>query len=101
MILLIGCYNQQCHVTSLSFGINIEYSSALMPLNTSCNLSLLLNYAKRIVCMGKADNAVQLTKAFQDVTNQSISSQTLHHNLKSSGLRPVVKRKHPLFKPHH
>ena len=51
--------------------------------------------------MGKADNAVQVTKALQDVTNKSISSQTVHRNLKKSGLHPVVKRKRPLFKPCH
>jgi hypothetical protein len=51
--------------------------------------------------MGKADNAVQVTKALQDVTNQSISSQTVHRNLKKFGLRPVVKKKRPLLKPRH
>jgi transposase len=52
-----------------------------------------IGYAKRIICMGKADNAVQVTKALQDVTNQSISSQTVRCNLKRFGLRPVVKKK--------
>ena len=52
-----------------------------------------IGYAKQIVCMGKADNAVQVTKALQDVTNQSISSQTVCRNLKKFGLRPVVKKK--------
>ena len=51
MILLIGCYNQQCRVTSLSFGINIECSSALMPLNTSCDLSLLLSILTSLLCL--------------------------------------------------
>ena len=60
-----------------------------------------IGYAKCIVHMGKADNAVQVTKALQDVTNQSISSQTVCCNLKKSGLQTVVKRKWPLLKPHH
>jgi hypothetical protein len=51
--------------------------------------------------MRKADNAVQVTKALKDVTNQSISSQTVCRNLREFGLRPVVKRKHPLFKACH
>jgi hypothetical protein len=34
-----------------------------------------INYAKHLIRMCKADDAVQ------DVTNQSISSQTVHHNL--------------------
>ena len=48
--------------------------------------------------MRKADNAVQVTKALKDVTNQSISAQTVHCNLREFGLQPVVKRKRPLLK---
>jgi hypothetical protein len=51
--------------------------------------------------MRKADNAVQVTKALKDVTNQSISSQTIHHNLREFGLWPVVNKKCPLLKAHH
>jgi hypothetical protein len=39
--------------------------------------------------MCKADNAVQVTKTLKDMTNQSISSQTVHCNLREFGLRPV------------
>ena len=60
-----------------------------------------INYAKRIIRMRKADNAVQVTKALKDVTNQSISSQTVRRNLKEIGLRPVVKRKRPLLTARH
>ena len=31
-----------------------------------------IGYAKRIIRMGRADNAVQVTKALQDVTNRSL-----------------------------
>jgi hypothetical protein len=51
--------------------------------------------------MGKADNAVQVTKELRNITNQSISVSTVCRNLKKAGLRPVVKRKRPLLKPHH
>jgi len=144
-------------VTGLSFGINIECSSALMPLNTSCNLSLLLSALTSLLCLMLALLAIrfivlldwelvlspgfalsivlslqsplvvillsslllilampselftwarlimqlQVTKALQNVTNQSISSQTIHCNLKKSGLCLVVMRKQPLLKPHH
>ena len=57
-----------------------------------------INYAKRIIRMRKADNAVQVTKSLRDVTNQSISSQTVRCNLREAGLWPVVKRKCPLLK---
>ena len=51
--------------------------------------------------MRKADNAVQVTKALKDVTNQSISAQTVRCNLREFGLQPVVKRKRPLLKARH
>ena len=49
----------------------------------------------------KVDNAVEVTKSLEDVTNQSISSQTVRHSLHKAGIRPVVKKKHPLLKPSH
>lgn len=60
-----------------------------------------IDYARRVIRMGKVDNAVQVAKALQDVTNQPISAQTIRRQLKSKGMRPVVKRKRPLLKPHH
>jgi transposase len=60
-----------------------------------------ISYAKRIIRMRKVDNAVQVTKALRNVTNQPLSSQTVRRQLRKSGLRPVVKRKRPLLKPHH
>ena len=83
-------YSQYCSELPKSSG---GRPSKLTPAN--------IGYAKCIVHMGKADNAVQVTKALQDVTNQSISSQTVCCNLKKSGLLPVVKRKQPLLKLHH
>ena len=51
--------------------------------------------------MQKADNAVQVTKSLQDVTNQTLSSQTVRRTLRKAGLRPVVKKKRPLLKAVH
>ena len=56
---------------------------------TSANIT----YAKRLIRMQKADNAVQVTKSLEDVINQSISSQTVRHSLRKAGIRPVVKKK--------
>ena len=47
--------------------------------------------------MCKADNAAQLTKALIDVTNQSISIQTVHYNLKEFDMIPVHNEKETLF----
>ena len=60
-----------------------------------------VEYARRIIRMGKVDNATEAAKTLQDITNTPFSSQTLRRHLKSRGMRPVVKRKHPLLKPHH
>jgi transposase len=60
-----------------------------------------IDYARRIIRMGKVDNATQATKALVDVTNTSISAQTVRRQLKARGMRPVVKRKRPFLKPAH
>ena len=36
-----------------------------------------IDYARCVMCMSKVDNAVQVAKALQNVTNQSISAQTV------------------------
>jgi len=54
---------------------NIPKSSGGHPCKlTPANLS----YAQHFIRMQKADNAAQLTKTLSDVTNQSISSMTVH-----------------------
>ena len=50
---------------------------------------------------GKVDNATEAAKTLQDITNSPFSSHTLRQHLKSRGMRPVVKQKCPLLKPHH
>ena len=64
---------------------------------TSANIT----NAKHLIHMQKADNAVQVTKSLEDVTNQSISSQTVRCSLRKAGIRPVVKKKCPLLKLSH
>ena len=96
------------HATGASTGaiskIHSEYCPELPKSSSghSCKLtSANINYAKRVVCMCKADNVVQVTRSLRNVTNQSISPQTVCCNLREAGLWPVVKRKHPLLKKHH
>jgi hypothetical protein len=60
-----------------------------------------IDYARRIIRMGKVDNAVEATKALQNIVNTPISSQTVRRQLKARGMKAVVKRKRPLLKPHH
>ena len=87
----ISCIHSQHHS-------NLAKSSGGRPAKLS---SANIDYARHIICMGKVDNTVQMAKALQDVTNQFISAQTVHCQLKIKGMRPVVKRKRPLLKPHH
>ncbi|KIK79768.1 hypothetical protein PAXRUDRAFT_768132 [Paxillus rubicundulus Ve08.2h10] len=50
---------------------------------------------------GKAENAVQVTKAIQDIKNHPISSQTVCCNLEKSGMKAMVKKKCPLLSKCH
>ena len=81
-----------------------EHQPELQKSSGGCPMKLStanVEYAHRIICMGKVDNAIELAKSLQDITNTSFSSQTLHQHLKSCGMKPVVKQKCPLLKPHH
>src|ERR1700683_3023242 len=61
MTLLIACYNQQNHVTSSSFGINMKCSSVLIPPNILCDLSPLLNTLISSLCLMLALLAIRST----------------------------------------
>ena len=77
------------HIYSEHFS-NLSKSSGGCPVKLS---SANINYDWWVICMGKVDNAVQMAKALQDVTNQFIFAQTVHCQLKSNDMRPVMKRK--------
>ena len=58
-------------------------------------------YATRLIGTGKADNAVQVSKALQEATNKTFSVQTLRNHLKDTGMKAVVKKKRPLLLKRH
>ncbi|KIJ08802.1 hypothetical protein PAXINDRAFT_18086 [Paxillus involutus ATCC 200175] len=58
-------------------------------------------HAIQFISTGKVENAVQVTKALQDIKTHPISSQTVHRHLKKSGMKAVVKKKHPLLSKRH
>ena len=60
-----------------------------------------IHHAIWLIGSGKADNAVQVTKVLQNVTNQSISPQTIWNHLKKEGMKAVVKRKSPILSTKH
>ena len=58
-------------------------------------------YAKHLIHMGKAKNPSQAAKVLQNITNQTICTKTLHHQLKKLGMKSVVKKKRPLLTARH
>jgi hypothetical protein len=44
---------------------------------------------------------VDVAKALQNVTNQPLSVQTVHCNLKTAGLKAVAKKKKPFLSKRH
>ena len=45
----------------------------------------------------EAETAVDVAKALRNVTNQSLSAQTMCHSLKAAGLKAVAKKKKPFL----
>ena len=60
-----------------------------------------VHYAVRLVTSRKADNAAQVTKSLENVVSTSISSRTIHRELKRAGLKPIVKKKRPFLSSTH
>jgi len=58
-------------------------------------------YAIWLIGTGKAENAVQVTKALQHSTNQPLSAQTVQNSMKEVGMKAVVKKKRPLLTKRH
>jgi hypothetical protein len=52
-----------------------------------------IDYARHIIHMGKIDNATQASQALHNIINTTISAYTLHYQLNTKGISPVVKRK--------
>ena len=50
-----------------------------------------------LILSEKAENAVQVTKALTNVVNQPLSDTTVRQHLKKTGMKAVVKSKHPLL----
>ena len=58
-------------------------------------------HAIRLISSGKAENAVQVTKALTNVVNQPLSATTVRWHLKKTGMKAVVKSKCPLLSAKH
>ena len=60
-----------------------------------------IHFAQHLISSGKADTAVDATKALCTITNQSLNPQTVCRGLKAAGMKPVVKKKRPLLSKRH
>ena len=59
-------------------------------------------HAIHLITSHKAENVVQVTKTLSNnIINQPLSPNTVHQHLKKSGMKAVVKRKHPLLSAKH
>ena len=60
-----------------------------------------IHHACCLISSGKADNSTQVTKLLQNITNKSLSAETVHLKLKKAGWKAVVKKKRPMLSRHH
>src|SRR3984957_13248717 len=60
-----------------------------------------IRHAQCLISSGKADTAVDVTKALKNITNQSLSAQTVCCSLKAAGLKAVAKKKKPFLSKRH
>src|SRR5258708_9171418 len=58
-------------------------------------------HACHLISSGKADNSTQVTKLLQNITNKSLSAETVHLNLKKTGWKAAVKKNTPILSRHH
>jgi transposase len=77
---------------------HLSKSSGGRPLKLS---SANICFAQCLISSGKADTAVDATKALCTVTNQSLHAQTVRCSLKMAGMKAVVKKKRPLLSKKH
>ena len=60
-----------------------------------------MRHAIRLISSGKAENAVQVTKALTQLVQEPLSTTTVRRHLKKSGMKAVVKSKRPLLSVKH
>ena len=58
-------------------------------------------YVQHLITSRKAENASQVTQILQEITNQSLTSQTTRNHLRNTGMKAVVKTKKPLLTKRH
>ena len=82
--------SKECSILSKAIG---DHPSKLSPTN--------ICYAQHLIISGKAENAVQVTKALSNIINQPLSANTICLYLKKAGIKTIVKSKCPLLSAKH
>ena len=59
------------------------------------------HYAQHPITSRKAETVIQITQILQQVTDQSLTSQTTRNHLKRASMKAVVKAKRPLLTKRH
>ena len=99
---------QSAHSIASTTGLNVSTISRLCskersefqkatgghPLKLS---SVNVWHAICLISSGKAENAVQVTKALTNIVNQPLSTSIVHRQLRKTGMEAVVKSKRPLL----
>ncbi|KIM52196.1 hypothetical protein SCLCIDRAFT_38238, partial [Scleroderma citrinum Foug A] len=60
-----------------------------------------IHHAQHLITSVKAENAIQVTKALANIIDKPLSTNTVHLHLKKSGMKVVVKTKHPILSARH
>ena len=60
-----------------------------------------IRHAQHLITSGRAENAVQVTKALSNIINEPLSASTVRLHLKKSGMKAVVKSKRPILSARH
>ena len=58
-------------------------------------------HAVHLITSQKAENAVQVTKTLRNIIHQPLPPSTVHLHLKKTGMKAVVKSKHPFLSARH
>ena len=69
------------------------HPSKLSPIN--------IHHAQHLISTGRAETAVQVTKALTNIINHPLSANTVHQHLKKAGMKAVVKSKCPVLTAKH
>ena len=60
-----------------------------------------VNHAIRLITSHQVETAVEVTRTLRNITNQPLSTETVHQQLKAANMTAVSKRKKPFLKKHH